>query len=310
MKKYMSVIMIMLMMNVFIPFEAPQADTWNDAGSVFVPFDEKTNIDLYWGWNLFNIDSSEYSHDIAMAGAVLSQAAELGQQEAADRLYALGFDHVASIWYDGSDYDTFVPAMMFGSQKITINDEEKILIVTVVRGSGDTGDWITDFCSQIDGFFTAAGNVEKAFIAYHDKVEEIYGVELTLNNTILFITGHSLGGAMAGQLGRWLDGIYASRDKIFDYTYASPAYQTFKYNTEQFVNIHNIINTSDIVPSVPLGYKRYGHDWYYESDMGNIADNHILITYLTSMLNELPSNMGDGAVNNYSMSNLHYRDEY
>ncbi len=106
-----------------------------------------------------------------------------------------------------------------------------------------------------------------------------------------------------------LEGTYAHRNKIFDYTFASPNYQTFEYDREGFTNIHNIINTKDTVPNVPIGYKRYGHDWYYERDRGNVSENHILKTYLACLLGGLPSNMGEGAESGYDAGDKHYKED-
>lgn len=295
----------------------------NDVQTETVTYDPQTRIDLNWGWDLFDRDSSEYSHDIAMAGLVLSQAAEKSQTNVEDKLTKLGFEQVMSIYYGGNADNVEMPATAFGAQRIEMNGEDKVIAAIVVRGTSDWGDILTDIRSVFAGFYDSADNVREEFKSYHASLSERFGMDVTADNTILFITGHSFGGAVAGQLGQMLEGTYAHRNAIFDYTFASPNYQTFEYDRSSFINIHNIINEKDVVPNVPVGYKRYGHDWYYDSSEDkyqeyfdevyetsgwkaeSVGNKHDLRTYLAMMLCDVPKSMGDGAVNPYSLTSIH-----
>lgn len=289
--------------------EENHIDSANIDMPLSIKFDEDTTLDLNWNWDLFNIDSSEYCHDLAMAAIILSQAAEMGEVEIYSRETALGFENIKSIWYGGNEDNMQMPASTFASRLVEMNGEETIVISLVVRGSGDSGDWLTNFYSQFDGFYDAANNVRTEFKDYYYGLNEYFNMDVIPDNSILFLTGHSHGAAMAGQLGQMLEGSCAHRNKIFVYTFASPNYQTFEYDRESYTNIHNIINLSDSVPNVPVGYKRYGHDWYYERDRGNVVENHILKTYLACLLNGLPTNMGEGAVNEYDVNDKHYKED-
>ena len=73
---------------------------------------------------------------------------------------------------------------------------------------------------------------------------------------------------MANLVAAELDGrrahAVASRDRVYAYTFASPATTLNRAaHDERYGNIFNIINPADIMPSLPLrawGYERYGVD--------------------------------------------------
>ena len=288
-------------------------------------FDDRRDAELSWGWELFDRDSSEYSHDLAMAGCFLSQAAESGQSEIESRLTSLGFEHIESKWYDFFDGGQNNPGISFASRLVTMNGRTVVIICITVRGSADIADWGTNFNSPFNGFSPAADNVTAEFKAYYNSLAKYYSIDMSSDNTILFITGHSQGGAVAGQLAQMLEGSCGRRETIFDYTFASPNYKTVG-DADAYTNVHNIINVNDAVPKVPLGYRRYGHDWYYDlrdlySDEkvqangledfkakhspNNVVDEHALSSYLLCLVADTPANMGEGAVNRYSYSSVH-----
>ena len=260
-----------------------------------VRFDNTRSVDLNWGWGLFEQDASKPNEDLALAGCILSQAAEMGQGEAEARLKELGFENVYSVFYQGSQDNMNMPATTFASAKITLDGKESVLIAVVVRGSGDTGDWLTNFHASFDGFFDAADMILDRFKAYHAGLSEYYGFDVNIDNTVLMITGHSQGGAIAGQLGKQTVGWFGRKDRVFAYTFASPKYQTFNDDTGAYTNIHNIINGWDSVPDLPPGYKRYGRDSYFGDAWDivnvknwkkmNVVDHHLLSTHLEAMLN-------------------------
>ena len=133
------------------------------------------------------------------------------------------------------------------------------------------------------------------FKAYHAGLSEYYGFDVNMDNTALFVTGHSQGGAIAGKLGKEAVGWFGRKDRVFAYTFASPKYQTFNDDTGAYTNIHNIINGWDSVPDLPPGYKRYGRDSYFGDAWDivnvknwkkmNVVDHHLLSTHLEAMLN-------------------------
>ncbi|MBQ9041675.1 MAG: lipase family protein [Eggerthellaceae bacterium] len=302
-----------------------EASASSEIQKMDVAFDDDNTVSLNWGWDLFGKDSSEYDHDIAMAALVLSQAAELGQQAGEQRMRDLGFENTSSVYYGGNAENAEMPATVFASKDISLNGAQRVVVAIAVRGTktDEIGDWLTDLRSQIDGFYPAADNVRNQFKSYYGSLSDRYGFTVNSSNTILFITGHSMGAAVASQLAQMLEGSCGSRNAIFAYTFATPNHETFNYNRESFTNVHNIVNLHDAVPNVPFGYKKYGHTWYYDSSESryqpyyervygengwhprNIVDEHICSTYLAMMLCNLPYNMGDGAVNPYSLTSVH-----
>lgn len=312
------------LLNATIHYSVPSQGTTYDIQKKTIKFNETTDVDLNWGWSLFDRDASLYSHDIAMAALILSNATELSESEARTGMEALGFENIESVDYDHF-FAVHMPAAVFGSQKVTFADgAEKFIIAMNIRGTNDIGDVLTDASSLFNGFLAASQLKMVQLCEYiSGTVEQQYGCSLTGDNTILFISGHSLGGATAGLLSNLMMG-FAKQENTFVYTFASPNYDTQGNVTESYVNVHNIINIRDIVPNVPPGYKRYGHDWYYDANdcieeaarvygsywdyyinNKNILYNHFLQTYLACMLSGVPVNMGTGTENPYNLSSIH-----
>ena len=273
-----------------------------------VPFTDEITLDLRWGWELFDRDSSEYNHDLAMVGLTLSQAAETSKAACEERLQTLGFHEIDSVYYDRREQDMMFPAVTFGYQPITYRGQTMHVFVMVVRGTTNKGDIYTDLYSCFDGFVGARDNIKGEFRRFFESTVSKYELDLNDDNTIIFLTGHSLGGAMAGSMAYLMDA-YAAQSKTFVYTYCSPLYETFSTPPESFPNVHNILNKYDTVPTVPPLKKHFGHEWWYSKnastfDKGIFAD-HLCETILECMVEGLPSNMGPGAENHYRHSMIH-----
>ncbi len=273
-----------------------------------VDFTDKIKLDLRWGWKLFEKDSSEYNHDLAMVGLTLSQAAETSKEACEARLQTLGFHDVKSVFYDRREQDMMFPAVTFAYQPITFQGQTKHVFVMVVRGTTDKGDIYTDLYSCFDGFVGARDNVKAEFRSFFESTVSKYNLDLNDDNTILFLTGHSLGGAMAGSMAYLMDA-YGAQSKTFVYTYCSPLYETFGASPESFPNVHNILNKHDKIPTVPPLKKHFGHEWWYSKDVSTfekgIFADHLCETILECMVEGLPSNMGPGAENHYRHSMIH-----
>jgi len=315
----------------------------NEVRTIKVKFTNDVYVDLNWGWNLFNKDASEYDHNLAMTGLVLSQAAESGQNAIERRYTTLGFEHTTSLFYADPGEINY-PGVTFASQKIKLNSKDTVIISVTVRGTANNSDILTDIGSVTDGFRTSEMNLKAELKKYINNINDSdwYGCKTTDSDVdvVFFITGHSLGGAVAELLASSSE-IYTSRGKVFAYTFASPNVDTRNDDTGAYNNIHNIINSQDLVPAVPMGYKKYGHCWYYdtqddgmteylqkvysskdwwnyqaafrkitnvlpdiEKGITGLTAQHLCQTYLACMLKGLPSNMGEGAKTKYSLSSI------
>ena len=283
-------------------------------------------IDVRWGWNLFNRDASNYSHDLGIAGLVLSQVATRGENELKDLLGKMGFENIKPVFF-GSQFQISRPATMFASKKIRLNGKDRILVAVVVRGTTDVKDLMTDIFDSIDGFKYSAENVYAELKKYIQGLKKTYGKKTKTSDLMYFVTGHSLGGAVSNHLGDFIcTKQKAAKKDVFVYTFAAP--QTVPSGqTKDYPNIHNIINIRDGIPTI-VGHMsmyndRYGHGWFYDDEqfgdakekmygggVGNFIASqrsfyhHWTTTYLAMMIDSIPSNMGK-VKNHYSFSMIH-----
>ncbi|MBR0145564.1 MAG: hypothetical protein IJM25_02760 [Eubacterium sp.] len=289
---------------------------------------ENTEIDVRWGWSMFNKNADEYDHDLAVAGLVLSQVATRGKGELTDLLGKMGFENLHDYHFD-QGIELSRPSTMFASRKIKINGKTKILVTVVVKGTTGLADVLTDLAALLDGFHYARDNVGSELSKYIKGLEEYYGIKVNKNNLLFYVTGHSLGGAVSGLLGDYLCTTEKMDKKnVFVYTFAAPQYATSS-DTKSYNNIHNIVNNKDFIPFIlgdvgGLYTKRYGHDWWYNDDLfdegkkkvydgfwnnkwasANPFYHHLTQTYLGMLITDVPDNVGSGAKNNYSFSSIH-----
>ncbi len=231
-----------------------------------VDFEGKTMY-INWDWNYLKGDATaknSYNKDLAIAGLVLSAAANFKKTECEKILRELSFDIVDSKHYGDNGKRRWMdyPAMTFAYKKVTIAGKKKHIIVAVFRGTGewDYNDIATDIKSQGNGFLDAGKNSKMLLKGWIPKDKGI-----KKSNTILFITGHSYGAATASQVARKTSDI-APKKSTFVYTYASLNYDTQYEDNDAnaYPNIHNIINKRDIVPNVPIGYRKVGHNRNYD----------------------------------------------
>ncbi len=119
-----------------------------------------------------------------------------------------------------------------------------------------------------------------------------------LNPTIpCYITGHSLGGAIATMAAMEIAlTIPEIRDQIQLYTYAAPRIgdRTFAQAHSQLIpNSYRIVNLSDSVPLVPpiriknyftdASYSHVGQKWSFAAQFGDVLLNHVVDTYRTAI---------------------------
>ena len=210
------------------------------------------NVEMEIEWNpsaFFADNAGLFNQDLAVAGLALSDAAESGESAISNVMTTMGFPSTYQVHFGYRENNISQPALSIAAQEAIINGQEKTLIALVVRGTDlNSSDPMTDVKSLFDGF-EGAGNYVRSKL---DEFIETFYPDLRNGNTILFVTGHSLGGACAGLLARSciLDGL-TSAGNVFAYTFASPRNAE---NTSFTSYVHNVVNREDVVPVVPPNF--------------------------------------------------------
>ena len=251
-------------------------------------FNNSTNISFDWGSDLFKGNAAatnSYNLNLAKAAIYLCEGTYNGQSETETRMSNLGLSVPSSEYY-AIDSQTNTSPITAASDVVTLGNEQYLFIAVAVRGTQDDGwDYVTDIRSglfNVDGF-AEAGETGMNFVRdYFDDMSSQTGIGK--DHTILFVTGHSLGAAIAGQIAGNLQNEVALQNHIFAYTFASPYYETHGRSVSSYTNIHNLINTEDAVPKFPLGGVRYGVDHTFKGDGKDILDQHMVTTYLRALL--------------------------
>ncbi|WP_455220615.1 lipase family protein [Kaarinaea lacus] len=150
----------------------------------------------------------------------------------------------------------------FACKRVALNEPSYVVIA--FRGTEKKlSDWLTDLNAkptEVDGAKVHTGFLE-AFTVNTDKqnrtVKDIVDGIMSSpkakdkrgNPLPLFITGHSLGGALALMATRLL----ADDSNGACYTYGAPRIGDYEYFKDLKTPVYRIVNSSDVVPRVPPG---------------------------------------------------------
>lgn len=178
--------------------------------------------------------------------------------------------------------------------------------VLAFRGSGSAVDWVSDFIAQQTPYRAVknGGQTHKGFtdIYMSARAQILAIIEKLPGDKPLFITGHSLGGALA---------TLAAIDIACNSHISSPIVYTFgtpRVGDPKFVRLYNskisthwrFQNEYDIVPHLPtLVYQSPNtkKTYYYmhvkgevkrSFRMGSVSGNHILSSYFSDLFREDP----------------------
>lgn len=207
---------------------------------------------IAWNWEdlLQDATEAEENLNLAMAGLVLSNEVEVAAVRGEAVLRELGFDGIRSEHYRFSTEtrnEISKPARTFGHRTVEKDGKTFHVICAVFKGTTTLPDTITDLKSVIDGFYEGGRSCA-------DSLKEYIGLfeGADRDNTILFITGHSLGAATANVVGR-LSREFARDGQTFVYSFASPNYETEgEWNDgKSYPNFRYFTNRDDVVPKVP-----------------------------------------------------------
>lgn len=208
---------------------------------------------IAWNWDdlLQDATSAGENLNLAMAGLVLSNDVEFTAHRGETVLRQLGFDEIKSEYYLLSTQTRNKisdPARSFGHKLLEKDGKAYHVFCAVFKGTTTLEDAITDVKSVLDGFYEGGRSCTESLKEYINRFE---GAKP--ENTILFITGHSLGAATANVVGR-LCRTFARDEASFIYTFASPNYETDgEWNDgKSYPNFHYYTNADDVVPLVPL----------------------------------------------------------
>ena len=205
-----------------------------------------------WNWEdlLQNALTAGENRNLAIAGLVLSNDVEFAALGGETMLAELGFDHIRSEYYVFSTRTKNAvskPARTFGHRKIEKDGKDCHIFCAVFKGSTTLPDVITDICSVVDGFYEGGRSCAESLKEYMDGFDGA-----RKDNSILFITGHSLGASTANVAGR-ISRAFVQEESLFVYTFASPNYETKgeEKDGKTCPNFHYYTNLDDIVPKVP-----------------------------------------------------------
>lgn len=149
---------------------------------------------------------------------------------------------------------------------IAVNDER---IVVAFRGTEPT-EW-NDIKADLRAFHKEG--YHKGFLLEYQKLEKRINTRVTnflLENPKrkLYITGHSLGGAMATIASHKMQDVEAV------YTFGAPRACSWKTAKKYNVNHIRVVNNNDVVPKVPfvwIGFKHVG-TLHYMNFYGNVRN--------------------------------------
>lgn len=134
-----------------------------------------------------------------------------------------------------------------------------------------------DFATDAKAFKASLieGRVHKGFVGGYRSIEtQVLDGLKKIGDLPLYITGHSLGAALATVATQYFERDHILRDQIAAcYTFGSPRLGNKEYDRDFKSAIYRVVNTTDLVTVVPLlamGYIHIGDVRFLEPGMGNI----------------------------------------
>lgn len=172
--------------------------------------------------------------------------------------------------YEMGEQGFYIANKKTDTQCFIFGDDEKIIIT--FRGSESQQDWITNFQSTLKNWRgEIRGEVHEGYsVALHSVWAEVEDTvkKLHTGNQSIWVTGHSLGGALAtlaaAKLGNKLNGLYTfGQPRVGDRMF-SRSYNKILQNRS-----FRIVNNADLVTRVPFqlfGYSHIGRLKYFDEN--------------------------------------------
>lgn len=155
---------------------------------------------------------------------------------------------------------------------------------------------------------TIQGEIHKGFIGAYESVEEDIETQLkTLKDLPLYITGHSLGAALATVCTQRLEAKTLFAEQIAAcYTFGSPRVGDLRFDRIFKAPVYRMVNTTDIVTIVPLlamGYVHVGDVRFLGRKPGDfrrgIPLTHRFFYFLFTLFQLFKPLVGDHAIVEY-----------
>ncbi len=269
-----------------LAFEKPSATEAKPAVTVELPGilgGIDFSVQIPWNKNVFLSQNTFcYNHDFAAVSCALAQAAYTDVEKnkknfLKDFYIALGFNENSIKFFYDVDYSDLYGNDQSAFSLAKLNVGEKNVVTIAIRGTptgaeewisntniansvfDEKGNKIADFPEEHEGFAIAVKQILEQLDLY------ICEHNLSFDDTIFWITGHSRGAAESNLLAvKLAEERNVPSKNIFAYTFASPNTTRAKdYADEKYGYIWNIVNEEDIVPTVPFEsgewqYHKYG----------------------------------------------------
>lgn len=252
----------------------PEANEWWILEAENAPKEPKISSEAALLNRLFEPDSREFSAPNMAYMAYCAEAVYGTPEASKEKLEQLGFK------IDGLEH--FIDFPDTNTQCIAVGDEEKIIIA--FRGTENMDDWKTNL--KLTKAAWKAGMVHSGFSSSINSVWPTATARLNslrTNNQPIWLTGHSLGGALATLACGLLDDELPENAIAGVYTFGQPRVgdTIFAQTIDKKVKkrFFRVVNNNDIVPRIPrVKYQHVGNQLYFDA-LGTLHDN-VVISWL------------------------------
>lgn len=230
----------------------------------------------------------------------------------------------------------FIKSRKTGTEGFIAGDQEKIIIA--FRGTSEIKDWLTDAAS-IQKSWSSILNIGKVHSGFFDSLNSVWSLlmehlqELQTNNQRIWITGHSLGGALAALTYATLRLQSPKYELAGAYTFGQPRIgdqimcQAFDADSKH--HFFRVVNNNDVVPRVPSKvvrkvlslaflagkkihdihtYEHMGTLLYFDAN-GKLIQDATFIDRLRGRFEGYKNNLAKGKINFDSIED-HCMDDY
>lgn len=220
---------------------------WHGSKDVEIPVEWTFD---YFDRSLNDVDNYPVNYKMAIPAIVLSQSCCKGQAVIEDNIKRLGFSDIYSANYESEKWVNS-PGYTFGYAKEKVNGVDSNIFAIAIRGTDNQsiGDIVTDIISIFNHFAPSAENIFDSFEEYVEDVTGLSKEEVCEQNNKFFITGHSLGAAVADRISELVTD-YCDKTDIFSFPFATPRTRTDDYNINMPSGVTNICFIDDIVPNL------------------------------------------------------------